>query len=109
MFIIVIVVVVVWVGKQENCLGLRGLLELLVMGLGLALLVVLGGMNESEQPVSSCSVAFALLVTVKGTQVNSGLSGGSNVFVTVTVVVVLIVKSVVVVAVFVATRGHPEQ
>ncbi|KAI9776603.1 MAG: hypothetical protein M1839_009507 [Geoglossum umbratile] len=108
-FVIVIVVVIVRVGKQENCLGLRALLELLVVGLGLALLVVLGGMNESEQPVSSCSVAFALLVTVKGAQVKSGLSGGLDVSVMVTVVVVLIVKSVVAVAVSVATRGHPEQ
>ena len=105
-FPIVVVVVIVWKGEQENCLGPNG--SFAPTDVGLLLLVVLGGIYDSEQSVSSSSVAFALLVTVKGTQVKSGASSDSEVSVIVAVVVVKVVESVDVVAVSVAA-GQAEQ
>lgn len=70
------------------------------------LALVLGGMYDSEQSVSSSRVALRRLVTVKGIQVKSGGSSDLVVFVIVIIIVVLIVESTVVVAISVLTGWH---
>jgi hypothetical protein len=61
------------VGSQ-SCLGRTALALDVVVDVG-------GGLYESEQSVSSSSVAFTLLVAVDGKQVNSGASFGSVILV----------------------------
>ena len=85
--VMVLVIVTVSVGSQ-SCLGWKDL------ALGWVV-VVGGGLYESEQSVSSSSVAFTLLVAVTGKQVNSGASSGSVVSVAYCVVVVVTVVTVV--------------
>jgi len=111
-FVSVVVEVIVSAGWQESALRWGGLLEVIGVGLAVVMVVllpVLGGMYESEQSVSSSSVAFALLVTVRGGQVKSGCSDDSGVSVMVTVVVFVVVKSSVAVITSVADRGQAEQ
>jgi len=83
----VLVIVTVSVGSQ-SCLGRKALALGLVVDVG-------GGLYESEQSVSSSSVAFTLLVAVNGKQVNSGASSGSVVSVAYCVVVAVTVVTVV--------------
>jgi hypothetical protein len=97
-------------GVQEACLSRNTALRtagaaatLLVL-----VLVVLGGLYESAQSVSSSSVAFSELVTVMGMQVKSLASSGSETSVTVVFTTFTLVEVAVVVSVSVA-GGHAEQ
>ena len=91
-------------GVQETCLS-RSTATALAAA---AELLVLGGLYESAQSVSSSSVAFSALVTVMGKQVKSLASSGSEISVTVTSTTFTVVEVVVAVSVSVA-GGHAEQ
>lgn len=95
-------------GVQETCLSRSTALRTAGAAVALLVPVVLGGLYESAQSVSSSSVAFSALVTVTGKQVKSLASSGSEISVTVTSTTFTVVEVVVVVSVSVA-GGHAEQ
>jgi hypothetical protein len=119
-FTSVVVVTSVVMGMQEYvCLGLRtapppspppsfSTCKPAVLAFT-AGLVVLGGIYESVQSVSSSSVALTLFVTVNGKHVKSSASSDSEACVIVTVLVTTTIDSDDAVAVSVAISGQAEQ
>lgn len=81
-FVIVTVVVTVMYGMQLPCLGLSSAVCVAMMAPSARppgpTVVLGGGKYESTQSVSSCNVAFCEFVTVKGGQLNSVASSGSE-------------------------------
>ena len=97
-------------GVQETCRSHSKALRMKAAGLAalLVVAVVLGGLYESAQSVSSSSVAFSELVTVMGMQVKSLASSGSSISVSVTTTTSTVVEVVVAVSVLVVA-GQREQ
>jgi hypothetical protein len=95
-------------GVQETCLSCGTALRTTGATTALLVPVVLGGLYENAQSVSSSSVALSVLVTVRGMQVKSLASSGSEISVTTNFTVDMVVVVLVVVAVTMA-GGHGEQ